>query len=423
MNPVVQLKHSDPTAFNYAYIADFKRYYFINDIRYDSGLWILSLNVDVLATYKTTIGSTSGYITRSASAGNGYIPDRAWPLTGKTSCSQVGPDGGASYATTYASGVFVLACTGSTDVNGITLYQMSASTFKSFISTLFTTADGYKPGDVAQGIFNSLVNPLDYISSCMWFPSGFTTSGQSTYIDLGLWPTPFAADIISTSSYSDVSISFTVPKHPQASTYGKYCNLAPYSDYVLDLGFIPTIHLDSTMLVDAATINILVKRDPLTGMAVVTGESVNALTGNQPLFTVTCQYGVPIALTQTTANITGLVNNMLVTGADIVSANPRVALDAVAMIGEVTEAMTGNVTSAGNTGSIIGHQVTKLLSGRFFEIAARDVTNKGKPLCDVRTVSTLSGYMQMENAHVAISGTAAEAGQINSYMESGFYYE
>ena len=423
MNPVVQLKHSDPTAFNYAYIADFKRYYFINDIRYDSGLWILQLNVDVLATYKTSIGSTSGYITRSASSGNGYIPDKAWPLTGKVTCDQVGPDSTATYPTTYASGVFVIAATGSTDVNGITLYQLTPAQFKQLVADLFTTADGYNWGDLTQGIINSLVNPLDYISSCMWFPESFNTSGTSTYVNLGLWATPFAASIVSTTSYPDVSYTFTVPKHPQAATYGNYCNMAPYSDYVLDMGFIPTIHLDSTMLIDAATISILIQRDPLTGMAIVTGEAINPLTDNQPLFKVTCQYGVPVALTQTTANITGLVNNTIVTAQDIIEGNPRAALDAIAMIGEATQAMTGTVTSSGNTGSIIGHQSLKILSGRFFEIAPRDVTNKGKPLCDVKTVSTLTGYMQMENPHVAISGTAAEAGQINSYMESGFYYE
>ena len=41
---------------NYCYIDEFKRYYFINDVRLlNGGLYELNLNVDVLMTYKNEI--------------------------------------------------------------------------------------------------------------------------------------------------------------------------------------------------------------------------------------------------------------------------------------------------------------------------------------------------------------------------------
>ena len=79
MNPVVELS-SSPIGYNYAYISDFGRYYFINDITYDKGIWVMTLNVDVLATYKTTIGSTSTYLLRSSYLYNPRIIDTVQEL-------------------------------------------------------------------------------------------------------------------------------------------------------------------------------------------------------------------------------------------------------------------------------------------------------------------------------------------------------
>lgn len=63
-NLVVKLK-SDVTLndFNYAYIPEFKRYYFINSIEfYPNGIYILTLQIDVLETYKNDILNGKGEI-------------------------------------------------------------------------------------------------------------------------------------------------------------------------------------------------------------------------------------------------------------------------------------------------------------------------------------------------------------------------
>ena len=68
-----------PGYFNYAYIASFSRYYFITDTRWINGLWELYLTVDVLASFKTGIGTLSEYVVRSASAYDGSISDTLYP--------------------------------------------------------------------------------------------------------------------------------------------------------------------------------------------------------------------------------------------------------------------------------------------------------------------------------------------------------
>lgn len=61
---------------SYAYISDFGRYYFINNIEVLPGQEMrLSLHVDVLMTYKDQIKLCKARITRSQSNFDKYIPD------------------------------------------------------------------------------------------------------------------------------------------------------------------------------------------------------------------------------------------------------------------------------------------------------------------------------------------------------------
>lgn len=62
--------------FNYAYIAETGRYYFIEKIdvlRHD--LYVLNLRVDVLMSYAAQIRSLTGTINRQENLYNGYIQD------------------------------------------------------------------------------------------------------------------------------------------------------------------------------------------------------------------------------------------------------------------------------------------------------------------------------------------------------------
>lgn len=417
MNPVVEL-NVNPMAYNYAYISEFSRYYFINDIRFDKGLWICSLNIDVLATYKTTIGSSSTYVLRAANAQNPYIIDNAFPLTGNVTYDSTIFESGIS--TSYNSGYYIVTTTGDQAANGKTTYQLTPAQFSSLVSALFTTADGLNWGDLTQGVINSLMNPIEYISSVIWSPTAFTTSGTAE-VRCGLWRSGITADLV--TNILQLSYTVNIPKHPQAATYGKYCNMAPFTHYDLDLGFTGTIPLDTSMLVDVSQILVSIRRDTMTGLAVVEGRTVTS-NDQMQLFKLTAPYGVPIPMTQVSSNIGPVIQNAVNAGASAATGDLLgMAFSTAGFIGSMVEALTGNVTNSGAQGSIAGHQMPKRLFSRFYEIADRNPTDMGKPLCSSRTPSTLGGYMKCANAHVAISGTSAEASMINAYMEAGFYYE
>lgn len=68
--------------YNYAYISAFNRYYYITDIKVDSGKRIiLTLAVDVLNTYREQILSSPANVIRWEGARNSQIYDSQYPLS------------------------------------------------------------------------------------------------------------------------------------------------------------------------------------------------------------------------------------------------------------------------------------------------------------------------------------------------------
>lgn len=77
LRPVLEVvTSSNLSGYNYLYIEEFSRYYFIDDIvSLNDGRWEISAHVDVLETYKTAILANSAVIRRQASLYNLYLDD------------------------------------------------------------------------------------------------------------------------------------------------------------------------------------------------------------------------------------------------------------------------------------------------------------------------------------------------------------
>lgn len=77
MSPVFQMETStNISAYNYAYIPDFGRYYFITDIKaVRNNLWELSLKCDVLMTYRTALNDVPIIAGRAENGYNQMLQD------------------------------------------------------------------------------------------------------------------------------------------------------------------------------------------------------------------------------------------------------------------------------------------------------------------------------------------------------------
>ena len=59
----------------------------------------------------------------------------------------------------------------------------------------------------------------------------------------------------------------------------------------------------------------------------------------------------------------------------------------------------------------------------FRQLVNEDNSHRGRPLCSVNTINTLSGYILCADAHAEIACLDAERTEIANYMNTGFYYE
>lgn len=73
INPVVLLHAENPSLYNYAYIPQFHRYYYIRDISsVRDGLWRIVLSVDVLESFKSDILNLNVILSDTETTGQSY---------------------------------------------------------------------------------------------------------------------------------------------------------------------------------------------------------------------------------------------------------------------------------------------------------------------------------------------------------------
>lgn len=88
INPTILIETSNPSSYNYAYIPEFGRYYFITDmVSVRTNLWRMSLSVDVLMSFRNQILNLD-VIVSDVSLGepefSTYMEGEQWKSTVKT---------------------------------------------------------------------------------------------------------------------------------------------------------------------------------------------------------------------------------------------------------------------------------------------------------------------------------------------------
>ena len=466
VNPAIKLNVSLSTniyTWNYCHIQEFNRYYYVTDWIWDAGLWIGELQVDVLASFRDRIGQQSLYVLRSASQSDGNIVDGTYPTTAGaatySASSETNPFAGlySANAGTYIVGIV------SKNASGVRYYAFNYVGFRLFCNELYSYSSGWldiDPDEISEDLQKALVNPFQYVVSAFYLPvpvTWFTTSGigtATTTIHFGWWDVTISsgARILDPGILYSFTTSLTIPKHPSASTRGAYLNLSPYSIYTLRYYPFGTIDIDTEAICNWNTLDLYTDVDICTGKAILT-LAVNGK-GN-PLRTIESSVAVPIPTAAVNVDYMGLgskatgvaavasavgqlgsgegtfFQNVVQKGKNFV-ANLRAGNTAAIAAGakEAASNILSTAMAAKATAEIIGQQgsytlfdVQSLtLSGRFIPIADEDLDHRGRPLCQVKTINTLSGFIMCADADIAIPCTDREKSAIQAYLEGGFYY-
>lgn len=86
INPSILIEHNNPSSFNYCYISDFNRYYFITNITsVRTNLWRIDCAIDVLMSFKEQILALNVIVgNNTAFDDESYYDGEAWQTLVKT---------------------------------------------------------------------------------------------------------------------------------------------------------------------------------------------------------------------------------------------------------------------------------------------------------------------------------------------------
>lgn len=428
LHPTISLdigKTSDPSQYNYAYIPAFGRYYFIEEWYFENALWTASMKVDVLATYKTEIGNSHLYVMRCASEHDGNIIDTLYPA--KSGCSFASDTKTNPWWDNISYIVGVVSRAG--NMGSLAYYGMSGTAIHTMCQNLLddcvTEDNGFSWDDCSQALQLSLVDPMQYVKSCMALPvamSDISNIGSASAVYAFNWDTGATGYKIALAPYINKSYTFSIQKHPDTSSRGNYVNSDPFTKITLTLPPFGTMDIDTSVTCNASTLTADIRIDPITGKAILT-ISCNGIVLNR----VESQLGVPISLSSVTRDYVGTASSTLGSISGVVggalSGDVAGAIGSLSGIGNAVKSAMPRASTIGTTGGFASAMGTFRLDHQFFRPIADDNTHNGRPLCAMRTLNTLSGYMIIQDGDVAINGTSSEDAQVRQYLETGFYYE
>ncbi|MBO5833969.1 MAG: hypothetical protein J6R22_03380 [Alphaproteobacteria bacterium] len=444
LNPTFRLELSTPpmasaTKYNYCYVPDFHRFYFIDDWSTYRNLWICKCHCDVLASFKSEIIASRQYVIRSASAFDTYISDALYPATTheiqgldiKPLLSQ-----GGSTDFVFADHMSYLVGVVSYTVYNVgsnVYYWMTESELQFLMSLLMSDNNWMFGSDTSLTgpMQKALTNPIQYIVSCIALPFERPTPTQDgsngvqavTSIAYGWYTlTNFNTAVLRDNfTYTKLFNFYDIPKHPQNSR-GLYMNAEPFTHYDLEFEPFGIISLPAITMLELSRLRCLLTVDLVTGAAILKVD--NPLDVNHNILCYrTGQVGIPIQLSQMSVSNFGKFSSAWSAAASLFRGDLGGAVSGIA---DVAKGYTPSLETTGSNGSLMSistYYRTPILHSRFLEVVDDDNADNGRPLMADRLLSSLSGYTLIDNPHLALSCTAGETEQIVTFMKSGFFIE
>ena len=451
LTPTLQLNGRNPTAFNYAYIEEFRRYYYVSNWRYNLGLWTCELQVDVLASWEEDIKSSALYVLRSASKWDNSIRDTVYPMLSGTLYSDSSLPN--PFNTSYGSGYFVIGIvnTDTSTVGAISYYSFTSSQFRSFMYSLMSDIDSYGMFDISSDLTKLLANPFQYIVSCRWMPLEPPGGTAVSNVPIGWWSMNVSASRLGASSIIEGDLTgLSVPRHPQRDR-GTWLDQEPYSSYYLVFAPFGAFSLPPENMLLADTLNFHWSVDYITGAAVLEVKSGGALVTR-----VEGKIGAEIALAQMAPQVENMVSALFtkpaaqpengsgsaswldVTLSEIgdkmsgarreVIQTPQTKLEAAAetILTGIANAWLSDFCPAqisGQNGGVSAGRFDVTLHGWFKLLANETLYEKGRPLCQYTQLYGMTGFIQCGESDVSIPCTKPELEAIKLHLVSGMFLE
>ena len=443
LRPVLEVAGiSNPSALNYAQIPTYGRYYYVTDWTYYRGIWEASLQVDAMATYKNVIGSESKYVLRSAHARDINLVDDLYPsLTWAVDEEYTGT---FNWSRSITAGHFVVGIVNRSQHLGmpVTYYDIAPSEIRDLMElmlpqpvTSWTASLDY----TNQALIRAIYDPMQFVVSCKWFPCPITAD-QYEYVGFGNWDGNFLSDV-----QSERIVGNPVSNPANWQGYLQTINLpsgwlsrpgrersAPYCHMFLKINPWGVIELDPNDFTTATTLRLEAYPDYISGDCRL--DVYAQVTSNQKhlIYQSNAKIGVDIPLANTAQNVGTFLTSLAGTVGSIAAAATSEGLSAaaaslVSAAGGALDAAQATAPTMTRSGGIMSGMVNLdgegLLRIRTQYFAGESNAEFGRPLFDVRQLSTLPGYIKCADGHLDVAAYPEETAEIENYLTGGFFYE
>lgn len=420
------------------------RYYWITNIVWlSNSLLELHLNEDVLGTWRTGIRGSTQYILRSTYSYSGNIVDNFYPLTAEADLDSDDLSGSVPWyisgTPSLSNGWYVVGIVNkdAAAYGPVAYYVFPEATFQALRNKLLsdTTWTGMLFGDISEPLYKSLFNPMQYISSVMWFPIEPPHENTGSLgVDIGWWPITFGSNLkcykmdgfVKTNSFS-----LSSHQHPQASSRGSWLNTAPYRVRTLYIEPFGSVPIDTTVMANTTyqvpTVYWWV--DFVTGKAKLRITLVNGFVVGE----AEAMMGVDITIAQITQDVMGIVGGAMQAVQGLGNAAVGAVIQSPGMVAQGAGGMSTGimnsisatapaVSSKGTNGSILAFGVKPVDITTYYYVSTDDNTDFGRPYCSTSMLSGVPGFVKCLNPHVTFSGpTLEERNIIESNLSNGCF--
>lgn len=439
LNPVFLLSLESFPRYNYAkYLG---RYYFINNVEsVHNNLWALSCSVDVLATWKAAIQASSAFVLFDTSANTELTDSRISMKT--TQVTQVNSANFASIGSDVSAVVSVVG-------------RSNTSTFQMSVN------------DAAN-----LMNGLDvWLDSAIARPAGGSASPEEAIDALGDMATDAFRQLVATGSAKDCIKSATIVPVPLSALWAASVNVwlgdfdtgrshkripntknrilkdiinvlipwqasdwrrnAPYHELYIYVPYVGLNRLPVGDLIGETSISIEASID------VATGDTLFRLyTSTKTIAQYTAQLGISFPIGASNVTPLQVANTILSAGQSAASAagsfiSGNIGGGIAGSLGTIQGIMNNleplpSCVGGNSGGAALGLANTVYCISVFHDtnVSPDSVsTIMGTPSREVKSLGSLSGYVQTVGASVAGSMTGGEREQINRLLDGGVYIE
>lgn len=427
------------------------RYYFIDDVvSVRNGQWEVSCVLDVLATYKADILASTQYVCYSSYKSSNWLPDTRIPVLRSTEYAETeGADTGL-----FGSGFYVLTVVGKT---GTVTYGVPLITIQKIIEDIQDWVDddvtailggSYTWGSTEDAIKslaeimtktgcigNAYQNAPQMIRSCVWVPLSLSMfeTGSAEAIYLGNYATGYAANRIRTNP-SVITTTINIPWK-----FTDWRRSVCETVYV-QLPYAGLIELGSDSLASESSIKVQTSVCAVDGtisyrLSTGSGKTIGFYAGS-----CSAPYAIGInqrtgageviqtaiaGISKTVATATDVTLNPM----SIVGATAGAALEGVnAAYQTANAALSTHPSCVGSMGGAAGAGLTQkasviVMSHDTVATPASMAPTMGYPTMQTMSLSTLTGFCQCANAHIAAAAQVQELDAIDAYLNSGFFIE